>query len=149
MTKRDCQMYRRTDDIDPQWLVEYAHKNPGVYCNGTVESIDQLKQDLGSSEWQRMLAAWRKHKQRQSEFLATIKEFHDTCRELNLNPQEVLQVLTAHLWATGGELIQRKIESMRQAYSRDYGPHCGLQSCDPALEMEKSIDEIKKRSPVD
>ena len=149
MTKRDCRMYRRTDDIDPQWLVEYAHKNPGVYCNGTVESIDQLKQDLGSSEWQRMLAAWRRHKERQSEFLATVKEFHDTCKELNLNPQEVLQVLMAHLWATGGELIQRKIESMRQTYSRDCGSHCGGQSPDLALEMEKSTDEIKKRSLVD
>jgi hypothetical protein len=45
-------------DIHPQWLADYAHKNPGVYFFGTVKNIEQLKQDLGSIEWQRMLSTW-------------------------------------------------------------------------------------------
>ena len=144
MTKSDSRDYRWTDDIDPQWLADYAHKNPGVYFFGTVENIDQLKQDLGSIEWQRMLSAWREHKQRQSInsrlLSATLKDFHDVCQDLNLIPHEVLQVLTAYLEANGGEMIAREIEAMRKVYSRVYGPHSGEQSFDLASAVEKSID---------
>ena len=146
MTKSDSRDYRRTDDIDPQWLADYAHKNPGVYFFGTVEDIDQLKQDLGSIEWQRMLSAWCDHKQRQSKdsrlFSAALKEFHDVCQDLNLVPHEVLQLLTAHLEANGGEMIAREVKAMRQVYSRVYGPHSGEQSFDLASAVEKSIGEI-------
>jgi hypothetical protein len=148
MTKRDCRDYRRIDDIDSQWLADYAHKNPGVYIFGTVENIEQLKQGLGSIEWQRILSAWRKHKQRQAKdsqlLSAALKDFHDACQDLNLIPHEVLQVLTAHLEANGGEMIAREIEAMRQVYSRIYGPHSGGQSFDLASAVEKSNGEIKE-----
>ena len=147
MTKLDCRGYRRTDDIDPQWLADYAHKNPGVYLFGTAENIDKLKKDLGSIEWQRMLSVWREHKQQQSKdgelFSAALKDFHDTCLDLNLIPHEVLQVLTAHLEASGGEVIAREIEAMRQVYSRIYGHHSGGRAFDLDLIPEKSTDQIK------
>ena len=146
MTKSDSRDYRRTDDIDPQWLADYAHKNPGVYFFGTVDDIDQLKQDLGSIEWQRMLSTWHEHNQRQSKdsrlLSAALKDFHDVCQDLNLIPHEVLQLLTAHLEANGGEMIAREIKAMRQVYSRVYGPHSGEQSFDLASAVEKSIGEI-------
>ena len=146
MTKRDSRDYRRTNDIDSQWLADYAHKNPGVYFFGTVDDIDQLKQDLGSIEWQRMLSTWHEHNQRQSKdsrlLSAALKDFHDVCQDLNLIPHEVLQLLTAHLEANGGEMIAREIEAMRQVYSRVYGPHSGEQSFDLASAVEKSIGEI-------
>jgi len=144
MTKRNYRDYRRIGDIHPQWLADYAHKNPGVYFFGTVKNIEQLKQDLGSIEWQRMLSAWREHNQRQSKdsrlLSAALKDFHNACHDLNLIPHEVLQVLTAYLEANGGEMIAREIEAMRQVYSRVYGPHSGEQSFDLASEVEKSID---------
>ena len=148
MTKRDYRDFRRTDDIDPQWLADYSHKNPGVYFFGTVKDIEQLKHDLGSIEWQRMLSVWREHKQRQSKdnrlLSAALKDFHDACQNLNLIPHEVLQVLTAHLVANGGEMIAREIEAMREVYSSVYGPHSGGQSFDMASAMETSTDEIKE-----
>ena len=132
MTKLDCRGYRRTDDIDPQWLADYADKNPGVYLFGPTENIDKLKKDLGSTEWQRMLSVWRKHKEQQCKdeqlLSAALRDFHDTCMDLNLTPHEVLQVLTAHLEANGGNLIAREIEAMRQVYSRAYGPRCSSRS---------------------
>ena len=132
MTKLDCRGYRRTDDIDPQWLADYAEKNPGVYLFGTTENIDKLRKDLGSIEWQRMLSVWREHKQRQSKddrlLSAALKDFHETCMDLNLIPHEVLQVVTAHLEASGGKTIAREIEAMRQVYSRVYRAHRGGQS---------------------
>ena len=148
MTKSNSCDHRRTDDIDPRWLSDYAHKNPGVYFFGAVENIDKLKQDLGSIEWKRMLSAWREHKQRHSKdsrlLSAALKDFHDVCQDLNLIPHEVLRLLTAHLEANGGEMIAREIEAMRQIYSRVYGPHSGEQSFDLASAVEKSIDEIKE-----
>jgi hypothetical protein len=144
VTSCDCPMCRRIDDIDPQWLVDYANKNPGVFFNGTVENIDQLKQDLGSTEWQRMLAAWRKYRQQQSKLAAALKDFQYACQDLNLAPHEVLQVLTAHLEANGCEAIQREIEAMREVYSRVYKPHSDGQSCDLAAVVEESTDDIQE-----
>lgn len=148
MTKLDCRGYRRTDDIDPQWLADYAGKNPGVYLFGATENIDKLKKDLGSIEWQRMLSVWREHKQRQSKddrlLSAALKDFHETCMDLNLIPHEVLQVVTAHLDASGGKTIAREIEAMRQVYSRVYGPNSGAQSITPASSMRTSTNRIKE-----
>ena len=144
MTRRDCRDYRRIGDIHPQWLADYAHKNPGVYFFGTAKNIEQLKQDLGSIEWQRMLSAWREHKKRKNKdsrlLSVALKDFHNACHDLNLIPHEVLQVLTAYLEANGGEMIAREIEAMRQVYSRVYGPHSREQSSDLASAVEKSID---------
>ncbi len=148
MTKFDCRGYRRTDDIDPQWLADYAEKNPGVYLFGTSGDIDKLKKDLGSTEWQRMLSVWREYKQRQGKddqlLSAALKDFHDTCMELKLIPHEVLQVVTAHLEANGGKFIAREIAAMRQVYSRFYGPDSSTQSTAPAVLMGASTNRIKE-----
>lgn len=148
MTKRDCRGYRRTDDIDRQWLADYADQNPGVYLFGNAENIDKLRRDLGSTEWQRMLSVWRKHKQQESRgsqlLSLALKDFHDACVDLNLIPHEVLQVLTAHLEASGGELIAREIEAMHQVYSRVYGANSGGQSLDLASSAEKSTEQIEE-----
>jgi len=144
LTSHDCCMCRRIDDIDSQWLADYASKNPGVFFNGTVENIDQLKQDLGTTEWQRMLAAWQKYKRQQIKLAEALKDFHYACKDLNLAPHEVLQVLTAHLEANGCEIIQQEIEAMRRVYSNVYDPHSSGQSCEPATAVEKSTDDIKE-----
>jgi len=148
VTKLDCRGYRRTDDIDPQWLADYAEKNPGVYLFGAADNIDKLKKDLGSTEWQRMLSVWRKHRQQQSKddqlLSAALKDFHDTCMDLNLVPHEVLQVLTAHLEANGGKTMAREIKAMRQVYSRVYGPHSVGQIIDLASPAGPSNDRFKE-----
>lgn len=148
MNKRECPGYRRTDDIDPQWLADYARENPGVYLFGNAENIDKLKKDLGSTEWQRMLSVWREHKQQQikdEQLLATtLREFHDTCLDLNLIPHEVLQVLTAHLEANGGEMVAREIKAMRNVYSSVYGPGSSRQSVDQVSSVEKITDQVKE-----
>jgi hypothetical protein len=140
----DCRTCRRIDDIDPQWLVDYANKNPGVFFKGTVENIDQLKQDLGSTEWHRMLAAWRRYKQQQGKLTAALKEFHHACQDLNLAPHEVLQVLTAHLEANDCQAIQRDIEAMREVYSSVYGPQANEPSRALAAAVETSSDDIEE-----
>jgi hypothetical protein len=146
VTKSDCRGFRRNDDIDPQWLADYAEKNPGVYLFGNAEDIDRLRRDLGSTEWQRMLSVWREHKQqecRDNELLASaLKDFHDACTDLNLVPHEVLRVLTAHLEVTGGELVAREVEAMHKVYSRVYGTHGGRQSCIPAPSVKKTAEQI-------
>ena len=144
MTSCDCRMCRRIDDIDPQFLVDYANKNPGVFFKGAVENIDQLKQDLGSTEWQRMLAAWRKYKQQQGKLAVALKEFQHACQDLSLAPHEVLQVLTAHLEANGCEEIRREIEAMREVYSSVYGPCGNRTSCGVAAVVETSADDTQE-----
>jgi hypothetical protein len=136
-------MCRRIDDIDPQWLVDYANQNPGVFFKGTVENIDQLKQDLGSTEWQRMLTAWRKYKQQQSKLMAALKEFQHACQDLNLAPHEVLQALTAHLATNGCQVIRREVEAMREVYSSVYGPHSNGRSRALAAVVETSTDDTQ------
>jgi hypothetical protein len=147
VTKRDCFGYRRTDDIDPKWLADYAEKNPGVYLFGVTENADKLKRDLGSTEWQRMLSVWREHQRQQSKderlFTAALKEFHKTCLDLNLVPHEVLQVLTAHLEASGGRSIALEVEAMRQVYARVYGSNSRRQSGPQPTLQAPSAEKIK------
>lgn len=147
MTKHDCAGYRRTDDIDPKWLADYAKKNPGVYLFGVAENADKLKKDLGSTEWQRMLSVWREHQRQRSKderlLSAALKEFHKTCLDLNLIPHKVLQMLTAHLEATGGRSIAREIEAMQQVYSRVYGPNSSVRSGSRPMFPAPSADKIK------
>ena len=148
MTKRDCRGFRRNDDIDPQWLADYAEKNPGVYLFGNEKDIDRLRRDLGSTEWQRMLSVWREHKQQENKddqlLAAALKDFHQACTELNLVPHEELRVLTAHLQVSGGKLVAREVEAMHKVYSRVYGNQSDRQSCIPATPIRSSTERIEE-----
>ena len=123
MNKLDCRGYRRTDDIDPQWLADYAHKNPGVYLFGAAENIDQLKKDLGSIEWNVVV-------------IITDDQRWDCFSGMG---QPLLGMNTPNM-----DRIAREIEAMRQVYSRVYGHHSGGRAFDPDIKPEKSTDHIKE-----
>ena len=148
MTKRDYRGYRRNDDIDPQWLAEYAEKNPGVYLFGNEKDIDRLRRDLGSTEWQRMLSVWREHQQRENRddqlLAAALKDFHQACMDLSLVPHEVLRVLTAHLQVSGGKLVAKEVEAMHKVYSRVCGTHSDRMSAIPAPSVKDSSEQIEE-----
>jgi hypothetical protein len=93
-----------------------------------------------------MLAAWRKHQQQQSKLSAALKKFNHACQALNLVPHEVLQVLTAHLEANGGEKIRQEL---KQLYSNGYGSHSSTQSCASASTPEEPSHADQKISVVD
>ena len=160
MIKCDCRKHRRLNDIDPQWLMDYAQNNPGVCIFGDVENIEQLKQNLSPPEWQRLSSAWHKHKhkhkqhQQQSEdnqlWSTAFKDFHNACQEHNLTPYEVLHLLTAYLDANGCKMIAREIETMRRAGSKVYEIRSGGYSFHVSSAVEESIDdEVIEESSVD
>jgi len=86
-------------------------------------NIDPL--DFSDHDWRTLRAAWRKHKQRQTEasqlWNATLKDFKEACAAAELEPHEALHVLTIHLRINGPDTLRSEIAAMRRVHEKVSG----------------------------